>query len=187
MLMAAMVVSASAQNYSIDWYVIASGGGHTESENYRLDGTIGQPLTGQSLSDSNGLQSGFWVMPGAITSANDYVPGDANMWVGQWPPLVIGSDVTFLVNYFRGTTHGCLVSGFYCSGDANGDCQVIGSDVTRMVTYFRGLAGISYCADYEPSWPTPENCPVDSPAGWPNCETEPITGEEENPLAKSGR
>jgi uncharacterized repeat protein (TIGR01451 family) len=102
--------------------------------------------------------------------AYSYLPGDANMSVGQWPPQVIGGDVTYLVNYFRGLSNACLLGGFYCSGDANADCQVIGSDVTRMVTYFRGLADIIPCPDYEPAWPTPDDLPVDAPSGWPNCE-----------------
>jgi hypothetical protein len=104
-----------------------------------------------------------------------YVAGDANMYVGQWPPQVIGGDVTFLVNYFRGVVQPCLLDGFYCSGDANGDCQVIGSDVTRMVNYFRGIIGILPCPDYESAWPTPEDIPVDAPAGWPHCEPPPVS------------
>ena len=96
-----------------------------------------------------------------------YVPGDANMINGQWPPLVIGGDVTYLVGYFRGMNASCLIGGFYNSADANGDCLVIGSDVTKLVTYFRGLTQLSHCADYPPAWPP---LPEDAPAGWPNCE-----------------
>jgi predicted outer membrane repeat protein len=105
----------------------------------------------------------------------EYLPGDANMSVGQWPPQVIGGDVTYLVNYFRGLSNACLLGGFYCSGDVNADCQVIGSDVTRMVTYFRGLVDIIPCPDYEPAWPTPDDLPTEAPDGWPNCETPEIT------------
>jgi hypothetical protein len=102
----------------------------------------------------------------------EYVPGDANMINGQWPPTVIGADVTYLVGYFRGLNGPCLVSGFYNSADANGDCQIIGSDVTKMVTYFRGLTTISYCADYPPKWADPSSAAEDpEPADWPNCES----------------
>jgi hypothetical protein len=110
------------------------------------------------------------LLPPGKESGNQYLPGDANMSVGQWPPQVIGGDVTYLVNYFRGLSNACLLGGFYCSGDANADCQVIGSDVTRMVTYFRGLADIIPCADYPPAWLTPDDLPGEAPAGWPNCE-----------------
>ncbi|MCP4581994.1 MAG: hypothetical protein GY839_10270 [candidate division Zixibacteria bacterium] len=99
-----------------------------------------------------------------------YLPGDANMPNGIWPPTVIGADVTYLVNYFRALNDPCLLDGFFASADANGDCLVIGSDVTKLVTYFRGLTTLSYCIDYEPAWPTPADLPVGAPSGWPNCE-----------------
>jgi hypothetical protein len=102
----------------------------------------------------------------------DYLPGDANMTNGAWPPTVIGSDVTYLVNYFRSlpSSQACLLDGFWCSADANGDCNIIGSDVTKLVNYFRGLTDIEYCIDYEPTWPTPDDLPIEPPPGWPNCE-----------------
>ncbi|MCP4581781.1 MAG: hypothetical protein GY839_09185 [candidate division Zixibacteria bacterium] len=103
----------------------------------------------------------------------EYLPGDVNMANGAWPPMVIGGDVTFLVNYFRGmpSSEPCPLSGFWCSSDANGDCLVIGSDVTKLVNYFRGTTGLSWCGDYEPQWHEPGELPPDAPAGWPNCET----------------
>ncbi len=100
----------------------------------------------------------------------EYLPGDANMYAGQWPPIVIGADVTYLVNYFRGISFPCILDGFYASGDANGDCAVIGSDVTYLVQYFRGANTIRYCPDYQPAWPSPSDLPPSAPSGWPNCE-----------------
>jgi hypothetical protein len=47
----------------------------------------------------------------------------------------IGSDVTYLVSYFRGLTR-CPCS--RCAGDTNGDGLLIGSDVTYMVQYLGG-------------------------------------------------
>lgn len=110
---------------------------------------------------------------------SQYLPGDANMHNGTWPPAVIGSDVTYLVNYFRAipTNPACIVDGFYCSADVNADCRVIGSDVTRLVSYFRSIATINYCPDYEPAWLSPADCPEEAPAGWPNCETSPLLGK----------
>lgn len=102
-----------------------------------------------------------------------YLPGDVNMSTGAWPPAAPGPDVTYLVNFFRGlpTSQSCLLDGFWCSADANGDCNIIGSDVTKLVNVFRGLGSIDYCADYEPVWPTPVDLPAEAPVGWPNCET----------------
>ncbi|MCP4580400.1 MAG: hypothetical protein GY839_02190 [candidate division Zixibacteria bacterium] len=101
-----------------------------------------------------------------------YLPGDANMANGAWPPGVIGGDVTFLVNYFRSlpSSQACLLDGFWCSADINGDCLVIGSDVTKLVNYFRGMTELGYCVDYEPAWPTPDDLPAEAPEGWPNCD-----------------
>jgi len=123
-------------------------------------------LTGQHINDGQDL-----VLDQAMTLGGyAYLPGDANMAAGGWQPAVIGADVTYLVNYFRATAEPCLMNGFYCSADVNGDCIVIGSDVTYLVNYFRGQNLILNCEDYPPVWQTPEDLPVDSPTGWPNCD-----------------
>ncbi len=46
-----------------------------------------------------------------------------------------GSDVTFLVSFFKGTN---FPPEPLLAADANGDCQVQGSDVTYLVRYFKG-------------------------------------------------
>ena len=103
--------------------------------------------------------------------ASQYLLGDVNMYSGTWPPAAIGADVTYLVNYFRGTpAHACLLDGFWCSADVNGDCAVIGSDVTRLVNYFRGISALQWCPEHPPAWQTITDLPVDPPEGWPNCE-----------------
>lgn len=56
--------------------------------------------------------------------------GDANC-----NGMVLGSDIVYLVNYFRGFQD-CPCS--KCAGDANDDGNILGSDVTWMVRYFRG-------------------------------------------------
>ncbi|MCP4581180.1 MAG: hypothetical protein GY839_06145 [candidate division Zixibacteria bacterium] len=101
-----------------------------------------------------------------------YLAGDANMNVGIWPPMCIGSDVTYMVGYFRGlpTSIPCELDGYWASADANGDCLVIGSDVTKLVGMFRGMGHPTWCPDYPPAWPLPDDLPDDAPSGWPNCE-----------------
>jgi hypothetical protein len=54
---------ASAQNYSIDWYKVAGGGGTSTGGVFAVNGTIGQhdaggPMTGGSYS----LTGGFWAL-----------------------------------------------------------------------------------------------------------------------------
>lgn len=69
--------TAYAQNYRADWYVIAAGGGHSESANYMLEGTIGQAVTGSSSSANYIIESGFWVgRAGGV--CGEYIIGDYN-------------------------------------------------------------------------------------------------------------
>src|SRR4030042_1022912 len=74
-------VLISAQTYQIDWYVIGSGGGHSESGAYSVDGTIGQPIVGVSSSANYRIEAGFWVGAGA-SSGYEYLPGDVNIFGG---------------------------------------------------------------------------------------------------------
>jgi len=106
---------------------------------------------------------------GCGTAGYQYIPGYVNMFGGAWPPSATGPDVTYLVNFFRGTptSHSCLLDGFWASADANGDCNIIGSDVTKLVNVFRGNDSVGFCVDYPPAWPPiPEEAPLD----WPGCE-----------------
>jgi hypothetical protein len=94
------------------------------------------------------------------------------MYYEQWPPVVWGNDVTYLRNYFIGISEcpTCLIDCFEASSDANGDCGVLGNDITHLINYFRGYVSISWCPDYPPSWPIPEDLPPEPPPGWTTCE-----------------
>jgi len=166
---------ARGQTYQTDWHVIASGGGHSESADYGIDGTIGQAIVGISTSANYRVEAGFWVgaMPGGPRQFA-YLAGDANMFneiVNPGNPLSgpwrVGGDVTFLVNYFviGSGNQPCLmynsdapeVGGinegyFYASGDATGDCQALGGDVSRLVQFFGGnpAAIIRWCGFDKP-------------------------------------
>jgi len=63
--------------------------------------------------------------------------GDANC-----DGMLIGGDVSYLVNYFLGNL-GCPCA--LCAGDVNGDGIIIGGDVTYLVTYFMGGAAPPPC------------------------------------------
>ncbi len=65
---------ASAQQYSIDWYKIAGGGGTSTGGVYSVSGTIGQHDAGGPMTGGNySLTGGFWSLlsvvqvPGAPT------------------------------------------------------------------------------------------------------------------------
>lgn len=143
---------AVAQNYQIDRYVIASGGGSSSSGNYSVDGTIGQPIVGKASSEDYIIDAGFWVGVG-VPSGCDYVPGDAN-----GDGNVMGNDVTYSVRYFKGLgsppPDSCPYDGdwLYSGGDANGNCVYAGSDVTYLVAYFKGInPSILWCPDTLPA------------------------------------
>jgi hypothetical protein len=66
--------TASAQNYSIDWYKIAGGGGTSTGGTYSVSGTIGQPDASGAMTGGNySVTGGFWALfqvvqtPGAPT------------------------------------------------------------------------------------------------------------------------
>src|ERR1017187_3840101 len=59
---------AFAQNYSIDWYKIAGGGGSSTGGIYQVSGTIGQPdasgamTGGPMIGGDYSLTGGFWAL-----------------------------------------------------------------------------------------------------------------------------
>ncbi len=167
------IQTATAQNYSIDRSVIASGGGNTQSSLYQLDGTIGQPIVGQSSSSNYRLEAGFWVGAGAVIGGCEYVVGDANN-----SHNLNGLDVTYGVSYFKGGppppfTCDCPPHGtWYVAGDVNGSCTYNGLDITYAVSYFKG-------------GPLPQPCPDCPPAGMFTPPGRPIPAVEPINTSKS--
>lgn len=52
--------TASAQDFSIDWYTIDGGGGTSTGGGFELSGTIGQPDPGFLSGGGFELEGGFW-------------------------------------------------------------------------------------------------------------------------------
>lgn len=50
----------SSANYGLSWYVLAGGGGKSQSAHYVLSGTNGQGAPGAAASSHYRLGSGFW-------------------------------------------------------------------------------------------------------------------------------
>jgi hypothetical protein len=62
LVFAALVCSAPAQTFSIDWSTIDGGGWTSTGGAYSLSGTIGQPDAGPALTGGNfSVTGGFWV------------------------------------------------------------------------------------------------------------------------------
>jgi hypothetical protein len=78
-----------AQQYSIDWYKIAGGGGTSSNGQYTLSGTIGQHDAGGPMTGGNySLTGGFWSLfavqtPGAPTLQIFLTA--TNTAIVQWP------------------------------------------------------------------------------------------------------
>jgi hypothetical protein len=90
LLHSSFCLQASGQQYSIDWYKIAGGGGTSTGGVYSVSGTIGQhdaggPMTGGSYS----LTGGFWALISVVQTAG--LPNLAITFVGpnsvkvSWP------------------------------------------------------------------------------------------------------
>jgi hypothetical protein len=142
---------ATAQNYEIDWYVIASGGGHAESENYQADGTVGQGIVGQSSSDNYIVEAGFWVGIGAAGDDCVYIPGDCDY---DNTPATL-PDVIAMVGMYRGTVAhpyecDCPPHGdtFGATADPNGNCVADElPDVVAEIGIYRGTVEALGCED----------------------------------------
>ena len=58
-----LVLRASAQSFSIDWFTIDGGGGTSTGGVFSVSGTIGQPDAGTPMSGGNfSVSGGFWSM-----------------------------------------------------------------------------------------------------------------------------
>jgi len=153
--------TVSAQNYQIDWYVIGSGGGHSESGSYQIDGTIGQPITGASSSPNYIVESGFWVGTGAQGSlCGPYVVGDYNGSgssnvadvVDMWSKLKIGTPVYpyLLCECPPGADPWPL------RGDVNNSCNMNVSDIVWLFGKLKGQPNVlAPCAACPPGAPAP--------------------------------
>jgi hypothetical protein len=62
--------SLQAQNYSINWYTIAGGGGSSSgasgTNTYTVTGTIGQPATATMSGGNYSITGGFWSIIAAV-------------------------------------------------------------------------------------------------------------------------
>jgi hypothetical protein len=91
----AFCLQASAQNYTIDWYKVAGGGGTSTGSVYSISGTIGQPdasannaMTGGSYSMTGGFWSLYAVQTVGAPLLNISYAG--NQAVISWSPSATG-------------------------------------------------------------------------------------------------
>lgn len=85
----AMADSARAQNYSIDWYKIAGGGGTSSNGQYSISGTIGQHDAGGPMTGGNySLTGGFWSLISVVQTVGSptlKISHVGNNVIVSWP------------------------------------------------------------------------------------------------------
>ena len=59
-------ILGSAQQYSVDWFKIAGGGGASTNGQYSVSGTIGQPDAGTVSGGNFTIDGGFWGIIAAV-------------------------------------------------------------------------------------------------------------------------
>lgn len=93
LLFAAAQIALRAQQYSIDWYKIAGGGGTSTGGGFSVTGTIGQPDASGAMTGGNySLTGGFWSLyavqtPGAPLLTITFV---GNQAVVSWDSSITG-------------------------------------------------------------------------------------------------
>lgn len=58
--LATVALAQISANFDLSWHVFGSGGGQSESANYRVQDTLGQWTGGTSFSAQHQVQAGFW-------------------------------------------------------------------------------------------------------------------------------
>ena len=80
--------SAIAQQYSVDWYKVAGGGGTSTNGQYSVTGTIGQPDASSAMSGGNySVTGGFWALINVVQTAGAptlYVSHSGNIVTVYW-------------------------------------------------------------------------------------------------------
>jgi len=74
-----------AQNFSVEEYVFANGGGVLESDAFIIDGTIGQAIIGELENADNQAQVGYWYSISGITSAEEDMRISKGLSVETYP------------------------------------------------------------------------------------------------------
>lgn len=82
-------IAVRAQQYSIDWYKIAGGGGTSSNGQYTVSGTVGQHDAGGPMTGGNySLTGGFWALISVVQTVglpNLSVSHSGNNVIVSWP------------------------------------------------------------------------------------------------------
>lgn len=126
--MISMAGSVSAQNYKMDWYVIACGGGTGQSKSYVMSSTVGQPVAGSEAALGAFHWIGFWTS-GRAPAANALTITDAKGY-GDGQYIQLTGTATSDAGDFSGV--------FYIEDDNRLSGMRIEEDPTAIVGLIRG-------------------------------------------------
>jgi hypothetical protein len=102
-----------AQQYSIDWYKIAGGGGTSTNGQYAVSGTIGQHDAGGPITGGNySLTGGFWALISVVQTPglpNLIITHSGNSVIVSWPDT---GSYTLQQNTNLAQTNGWTTSGY---------------------------------------------------------------------------
>jgi hypothetical protein len=124
-----IVAIAGAQDLTIDWYTVDGGGGYSAGGDFELDGTIGQPDAGVTMSGGDvTLAGGYWAggqVPGPDLPGDCDGDGSINSTdFAFFEACLLGPDASF------GTSCGCT------DFDADSDTDL--ADVAAFQTHVTG-------------------------------------------------
>jgi|ERR1043166_851822 hypothetical protein len=95
-------LDTGAQNYSIDWYKIAGGGGTSTGGVYSISGTIGQHDAGGPMTGGNySLTGGFWSLYAVQTAGAPLLSiayTTTNTAIINWPSSSVGFNLQVNTN-----------------------------------------------------------------------------------------
>jgi hypothetical protein len=109
--------TAFAQQFSIDWYKVAGGGGTSSNGQYSVSGTIGQPDAGKMSGGSFTVDGGFWSLISVVQTAGSptlVVTHSGNSVKVSWPSPSSGFVLQQNSNL---TTTNWPITGFTISDD----------------------------------------------------------------------
>jgi hypothetical protein len=124
MALGLFIPALRAQNYSIDWFKIAGGGGTSSGGQYSVSGTIGQPDAGGPMSGGGySLTGGFWSMVAAVPTPglpSLTITHSGSSIIVSWPDT---GSYTLQQNSSLGASGSWTTSG-YAVTTANGTCSI---------------------------------------------------------------
>jgi hypothetical protein len=93
-IMLLIALKLCAQQYSVDWYKIAGGGGASSNGQYSINGTIGQHDAGGAMAGGNfSLTGGFWSLISVVQTPGApilTITHSGNNVIVSWPSPATG-------------------------------------------------------------------------------------------------